>query len=535
MPASSTPVLQSLSLAKLIESPWNPRKYYDAAKLKELAESLKESQATPLTVRPIAGGKFEIGAGHRRFRAAKLAGMETLLCVVKELDDEAFTKLLNIENLQRENLTPMEEARGFHDLVNRAKMDAKTIAESIGKGPDYVLKRIRLLTLDKDVARLLEEGRITVGHAVLIARFSPEQQKEIAEDTDVLFDYDDRPYPIEELENRLKADFLLELKAAPWDLADSTLAPKAGACTTCPKRTGNQGALFADLAKRDSCTDKGCFQDKGKLHLKRTVETAKAKHPDLIQISTNWNARGKDIVGSGKYSEAKKGEKGAVPAIVVEADYHESDVGKIRYVKIKKPEKSSNGTRSAAPIARRVEFGGPALVALLNAVPKQLDEAWLRQTVLQQVGFMLDAGPFEDPLFHVFGLEIEAISYHGKEKAIQKLVEKASFHQLQQLLVLQAASGSFEFLSGSGGSAKPWLQLGKVDLKKIEAAAKARAKAGKGKKLKCIGCGCTEERACLLSGIPCSWKSIDPPICTNPKCAAAKVEAAPAKKKAKAA
>jgi ParB/RepB/Spo0J family partition protein len=183
--------LRQIPLEQLIESPWNPRKHFDPAKLAETADSLRTNgQYVPLVVRPAqwplvgkavgdpgAPRKYEIGSGHRRYRAAPLAGLTSLLAIVRDMDDVAFLELLNIENKQRDDLEPLDEANGFRLLMEKAGYDVPKLAGRIGLSTKYVYDRLKLLQLTPEAKKLLEDGVITAGHAILLARLTPTDQK----------------------------------------------------------------------------------------------------------------------------------------------------------------------------------------------------------------------------------------------------------------------------------------------------------------------------------------------------------------------
>ena len=178
--------LRWIRLEQIVESRWNPRKHFDPAKLAEMAESLKvNGQLTPIVVRPVKSklsfspstDKYEIGAGHRRFRAAPIAGLTHLLAVVRLLDDVAFLELLTIENKQREDVTPLDEAAGFRLLMEKAGYDVPKLAARVGLSTKYVYDRVKLLQLVPAARQLLESGTITAGHAIILARLSPTDQK----------------------------------------------------------------------------------------------------------------------------------------------------------------------------------------------------------------------------------------------------------------------------------------------------------------------------------------------------------------------
>jgi ParB/RepB/Spo0J family partition protein len=172
--------IEWIPLERLIESDLNPRKHYESVALRELADSLKTSgQLTPILVRPHLAGRLELAAGHRRYRAAKLAGLTELLAIIRPMDQKTFMEVLTIENLQRDDLRPLEEARGFADLQKHAGYDVAKIAVRIGRSTSYVYDRLALLDLIPDAKQLLEDGRIEAGHAILIARESSKDQARI--------------------------------------------------------------------------------------------------------------------------------------------------------------------------------------------------------------------------------------------------------------------------------------------------------------------------------------------------------------------
>jgi ParB/RepB/Spo0J family partition protein len=171
-----------LPLTDFFESPSNPRKSFDAATLAELTESIRKSGVLEaLVVRPVVGKKnaptrYEIGAGHRRYRAAKAAGVATLPCRIRAMDDAAFMELLTVSNLQRDDVHPLEEADGYRALMEKAGYDVARIAERVGRSVKYVYDRMKLLQLTKEAKALFYDGKMTAGHAILLARLSPEHQ-----------------------------------------------------------------------------------------------------------------------------------------------------------------------------------------------------------------------------------------------------------------------------------------------------------------------------------------------------------------------
>lgn len=178
-----------LALTELLPSPTNPRKHFDPAYLDELAGSIKQNGLLQaIVVRPLNGTHtgpetFEIVLGECRYRAAKQAGLDSIAAVVRNLADDEVRELQLIENLHRKDLTPMEEARAYRGLIdaNPTKHSAEWIATKIGMSVAYVWDRLKLNDLIPDAKKILEDERITVGHAILIARQTPENQRRIIE------------------------------------------------------------------------------------------------------------------------------------------------------------------------------------------------------------------------------------------------------------------------------------------------------------------------------------------------------------------
>ena len=160
-----------------------PRKHFDEASLAELADSIREHGIIqPLTVRKLASGYYQIIAGERRWRAARLAGLQEVPVIVMEADDRKAAELAMIENLQREDLNPIEEANGYKVLMSEYGLTQEEVAQRVGKSRPAVANALRLLTLPDPVHLLLEEGKLSAGHArAILAVPSGEQQKKLAQ------------------------------------------------------------------------------------------------------------------------------------------------------------------------------------------------------------------------------------------------------------------------------------------------------------------------------------------------------------------
>lgn len=159
-----------------------PRKHFDEASLAELADSIREHGIIqPLTVRKLASGYYQIIAGERRWRAARLAGLQEVPVIVMEADDRKAAELAMIENLQREDLNPMEEAEGYQQLMTQYNLTQEETAQRVGKSRSAVANALRLLNLCPPVRAMVEDGRLSNGHARTILPLSPALQEKAAD------------------------------------------------------------------------------------------------------------------------------------------------------------------------------------------------------------------------------------------------------------------------------------------------------------------------------------------------------------------
>ena len=173
--------LQDIPLDKLRPSPYQPRTQFDDQAIETLAASLKEQGAIqPILVRQV-GGQYELIAGERRVRAARAAGLESLPAIVRDLsDDEAATVTL-IENIQREDLNPIDEAQALRGLADRLNQTHEQVAERVGRARATVTNLIRLLELCPEVQQLVRDGKISMGHARVLVPLPANRQKKLAQ------------------------------------------------------------------------------------------------------------------------------------------------------------------------------------------------------------------------------------------------------------------------------------------------------------------------------------------------------------------
>lgn len=306
-------------LSDLKESPSNARRTFDAAALAELAASIREHGIqVPLVVRVnIAGPEmFEIVCGHRRLRAAAAAGLTEVPVIVRKLDDAQAREIGIVDNLQREDLPPMEEAEAFGKLLTSPQATIESVAAILAKPPSYIGRRVQLLKSVEPVRDALKAGAIEVGHALELARLGEKKQIELLSwldcgyivskadaarfdeeaDEDFEDDFDDeredepsgwRPTrcSVANLRKRIAETTLRVLASAPFPL-DDEIAPLA--CTDCPKRSGNAQLLFDDCAQ-DTCTDRECYDAKIAAWIETEIKAAKDQKRKLITVSAGYS------------------------------------------------------------------------------------------------------------------------------------------------------------------------------------------------------------------------------------------------------
>ncbi len=300
---------RDLPIDWLVESPTNPRQIFDDDGLQELAASIRANGVLqPLLVRPHAERRFEIVFGARRYRGAAIAEQETVPVCIREMTDAQVLEAQLVENLQRRDVHPLDEAHGYARLLalDEPKYSIELIAAKCGKQPGYVASRLRLTELAPAVVEAFSKDEIGLGHALLLAKLQSVAQEEAlpacwqesytngSKSKRILL-------PVRHLREWIEHNILLELAAAPFSKEDATLVPSAGSCLECPKRTGHNTLLFADIGANqpDSCSDPKCYQTKVDAFVKQTI----ASKPKLVQISTAYGkpAEGSPVVPRSQY------------------------------------------------------------------------------------------------------------------------------------------------------------------------------------------------------------------------------------------
>lgn len=174
--------LRQIPIDQLQRGKYQPRTHMNPEALEELSASIKaQGVVQPIVARRLSTGSYEIVAGERRWRAAQLAGLETIPAVVRQIPDEAAIAIALIENIQRENLNPIEEANALQRLIDEFGMTHQQVAEAVGRSRAAVTNLLRLLTLNGDVRELLENAKMDMGHARALLALDGKRQSQTAQ------------------------------------------------------------------------------------------------------------------------------------------------------------------------------------------------------------------------------------------------------------------------------------------------------------------------------------------------------------------
>ena len=334
-------VFTSIAVADIRPSPYNHRKTFTG--LEELGDSIAtKGLAHPIVVRPApppAAGKrgpkleptaYELVCGERRWRAAKLKGIGHLPAIVRYLDDVEVLELQLIENVQRADVHPLEEADGYHDLIERHGYTVERIVQKTGKSRSWVYGRIKLCDLVPEAREAFLGDKISTQVALALARMpnrdlmaeavagvlglAGRDLDEAGIDVPGLREHGDygnsKPEP---LTNRqalayLQRRYTLDLSLAKFPIDDRELLPDVGNCTNCVYRTGNQPDLFADVTSADVCTRPPCFERKTRAWFDASAAAAKARGvkvlPSADGIFDEYRA-GDHLDNRSKYVDAK--------------------------------------------------------------------------------------------------------------------------------------------------------------------------------------------------------------------------------------
>lgn len=272
-----------VSLANIQPSSFNPRKRFDEASLYELAESIKQQGVLqPVTVRPIADtDRYEIVFGERRYRASIIANMEQIPAIVSDLSDEAAEEMAITENLQRKDVTPMEEANAYQRLIESGRHTIETLAVLFGKNENYIRTRLKFTALIPEIAALLEADEITISVAAEICRYGEVIQKEVYENhLQNESNYNSwRGLKATNVAKRIEQNYTTDLRYYHFDKTE---------CATCPHNTNNL-LLFCE-GGCGHCANRTCLAEMNASFLTHKAVQIMQQTPNVSLCRDRYNS-----------------------------------------------------------------------------------------------------------------------------------------------------------------------------------------------------------------------------------------------------
>lgn len=377
--AGESEVIKFIDINSLKESKTNPRKVYDDKALNDLADSIKiKGIVQNLVVRKVETVNhegFEIVAGSRRFRAAKIAGLKAVPCVIRTYTDGEVLEIQVIENNQREDVHPLEEGEGYAALLKLEGYTVEAIAAKIGRSDKYVRERLQLAKLHPKVKEHYQKGNLWYTHCRLLSRLTVDQQEAALREiwTNGFYGREEKhPVSVKSLETWIEQNVEKSLGSASFPLTDATINKQAGACVSCQFNTATDMQLFPDYAtsnKKGVCLKPECFKQKVKAYADRQVKEklkADEKSEMLLVSERNYsnvckdiNGRERIVIGWNNFDKVKKTDKGSLEAVLVGARDTE-DKGKTIWVKLKndkdKKPSGKSENRGMASVKREPEL-----------------------------------------------------------------------------------------------------------------------------------------------------------------------------------
>lgn len=293
--------LKIIKVSEAKPSPTNTKGRTEGEAFADLVASIKEKGILqPILVRKITGTdraeEYEVIAGNRRLAAAKKAGLETIPANIVQMDDIEAREAQIVENLQRENLHPLDEGEAYRKLAEVSKYEVPTIAAKVGKSDSYVRQRLFLTNLEPKMREAYRAGKMTDGHAVLIAKLgAADQLKAFKAATDRW-----SPMSVAELKKWIEEHIYSELRFQPW-LKDEEATAAVGECQECEP---NRASLFGEV-KEGACTDTKCWNRKVQKYI-----SWKAKKENAVKIKTEYgHEKEKGVLTRDEYTVIQKPKK----------------------------------------------------------------------------------------------------------------------------------------------------------------------------------------------------------------------------------
>lgn len=256
-------------------SPLNYRKYYDLKAMDEFARELSQHGIiSPVTVREVKAGRYELVVGERRYRASKIAMLPSMPARIRDLTDEQVIEIQLAENIQREDPHPLHEAQAIAQL-QKFGYGNEEIAVKLGRSKNFIYSRIKLSGLIENLQLLFLSNRCNLQDAIAISELAPSAQQELFDEH--CTDWEQENFRLGNVRAILDK-FRYDLINAPFDTSSTELVPEAGACTNCPFNSAVIGSLFPDMEKKAICTNRSCYQQKCTAQFTLAIEQVVAQN-----------------------------------------------------------------------------------------------------------------------------------------------------------------------------------------------------------------------------------------------------------------
>lgn len=430
-------------------SPTNPRKSFPAEEMAEMIDSVKRHGILqPILVREWPATyafdgewppKYELIAGERRYRAAKGAELDSIPVMVRQLNDNEVLEIQIIENLQRKGLHEIEEAEGYELMIKDHGYTADELAEKIGKSRAYIYGRMKLTALCMGARLAFRDRKLTASTALLVARIPGEKMQ--MEAIDKITGTWEGVMSFRRASEIIQRDFCFLLEKAPFPQENLMLAPAAGACSTCPKRSGTSPELHPETNRTDVCTDPTCYRGKSQAWISYQAAEAKKEGKKVIVgkeaekidpeysstheklDSTNYSTKipGKDGYSTNREILEFLGDK-APEVILVENQRKGALVEAVSNDQLKKALKEAGLTKADAidPAQQKLEQKAKEETELRQALFKAMREGLKRD--------FEDRGPgLETDELRIIARHYWTALWHESKKAVARLwVEDAA-------------------------------------------------------------------------------------------------------------
>ena len=318
---------QDIKLSEITKSPFNPRKYFDEVKLNELAESIKKVgviQAITLRPKPNQENVYELVCGERRYRASEIAGKDTIPAIVRNLTDEQVMEIALIENFQREDISPIEEAEAIKLFIDSKKEDVYSMAARLGKSVTFIKDRYQLNNLIDDFKLLVNQEVIKIGIAVVIASYDSDVQSKVYEEhyTEDAGYNTWRNLKMKEVIDRLNRLYNCDLDDAEFNKEE---------CLKCRFNSSITDLFALEGNCHAQCLNKLCFAEKVKNHKISTILAYIGQNPEVYVICASnveeWltNALTENDIETHSYQSMNYESAPDVPEKPIESEYADED------------------------------------------------------------------------------------------------------------------------------------------------------------------------------------------------------------------